>query len=101
MNVSKLLSSLSYFSVFFAPFLLPIVIYFVSDDLFVRDNAKKALLSHLIPFVGVVFIIAGLAGDLFGFSGLPFFFILGLAFYAFLCFIMVIWNIVKGIKVLQ
>src|SRR5699024_8196626 len=44
-----------YFSVFFAPFLFPIVVYFVVG-LEVKRHAKKALWSH---FITLVVIFAG------------------------------------------
>ncbi|PLT29010.1 DUF4870 domain-containing protein [Peribacillus deserti] len=100
MDTNKILASLSYFSIFFAPFLLPIILYFVSDDYFVKEHSKKALVSHLIPFLGILFIILGAVGDFTG-GGLPIFSFLGVGLYGLLCFIVLIWNIVKGIKVLK
>lgn len=47
----KILSALSYFSVLFAPFLLPIIVYFISQDSEVKYHAKKSLISHIIPVI--------------------------------------------------
>ncbi|MBM7690952.1 hypothetical protein JOC77_000355 [Peribacillus deserti] len=100
MDTNKLLAALSYFSIFFAPFLLPIILYFVSDDYFVKEHSKKAFISHLVPFLGLLFIILGAVGDFTG-GGIPVFSMLGFVLYGLLCFIVLIWNIVRGIKVLK
>ncbi len=50
MKADKLLSSLCYFSVFFAPFLFPIIIYFLaSGD--VKHHAGKSLWIHFVPYL--------------------------------------------------
>ena len=56
MSNHKLLAALCYFSVFFALYLLPVIIYFVTDDSEVKHHAKRSLVSHLVP---VVLLIAG------------------------------------------
>lgn len=48
---SKALSALCYFSVLFAPFLLPIIVYFVVDDTDVKHHAKRAFMSHLLSVI--------------------------------------------------
>src|SRR5699024_315459 len=100
MEGNKILSSLCYFSIFFAPFLFPIIVYFVTEE-DVKVHAKRALWSHLIPllilFLGVFgFGIMGLNGwsqfviaiiivcIVFGILSLYYFFL----------------NIIQGIKVL-
>lgn len=45
-NNQNVLSSLNYFSVFFAPFLLPIVVWICAKKP-VTTHAKKALLNHI------------------------------------------------------
>ena len=112
---NKLLAALCYFSVFFAPFLLPVIVFFITDDREVKFHAKRSLVSHLVP---VVLLIAGfiifsfsmfsltsqmnsIYGDGFGFNlwqWTPFLFIL---LYGLLFVIIVIWNIVQGVKVLK
>ena len=111
---NRALSSLCYFSILFAPFLLPIIIYFVSVDQEVKYHAKRSLLSHLIP-VGlliiafIVFAIGMLSastvtfdGSNSGFgilaTGLPFLFMI---VYGIVSLIVLIWNIIQGVKVLQ
>jgi len=111
---NRALSSLCYFSILFAPFLLPIIIYFVTVDREVKFHAKRSLLSHLIP-VGlliiafVVFAIGMVSASTVSFdgsnsgygilaTGLPFLFMI---VYGIISLIVLIWNIVQGVKVLQ
>ncbi|PTF03969.1 hypothetical protein BUY45_06175 [Staphylococcus devriesei] len=58
MNLSsnKILSSLCYFSVFFAPFLFPIVIWIISSE-YTAHNAKKALAYHALPYICLILAI--------------------------------------------
>ncbi|RHW38907.1 DUF4870 domain-containing protein [Neobacillus notoginsengisoli] len=102
MDTKKVLSGLCYFSIFFAPFLFPIVVYFVAEDSGTKSHAKSAFWSHLLPFAAIP--IAMLA---FFFSasaesaaGLAVAF-LGFAAYGILSLAVVIWNLIKGIKVFQ
>ncbi|RBW71184.1 DUF4870 domain-containing protein [Bacillus taeanensis] len=99
MSTEKILASLCYFSVFFAPFLLPIIVWFVATDTFVKDHAKRSLLSHLVPFLAVVLLIIGIfsgAADFFGIAVITTFVLFGL-----LSLIITIWNIVQGIRILM
>nr|WP_233252884.1 MULTISPECIES: DUF4870 domain-containing protein [unclassified Geobacillus] len=67
MNSNKVLASLCYFSIFFAGFIFPIVVYFVADDQAVKQHAKKAFLSHLIPAATILlFIISAIFAGLTG-----------------------------------
>ncbi|MCA0986831.1 DUF4870 domain-containing protein [Guptibacillus algicola] len=96
MSVEKVMSSLCYFSVFFAPFLFPIIVFFVMRDEEVTYHAKRAVLSHLLPFASVI--IAFIA--VFGLDiGVVVF--LGFIVFGLLNVIVFIWNIVKGIQVLR
>lgn len=87
----------------FAPILLPIIIYLVAEKE-VKYHAKKALWTHLIPYVTVIvgLAISGvvqlstLSESALGIALLGTFaiaFILSIYYF--------IWNIVKGIKVLK
>ena len=115
MKNNKLLAALCYFSVFFAPLLLPVIIYFITDDREIKFHAKRSLISHLIPTVILIagFIIfsfsmfsftnriSTMTGEDFGFgfwqlAPFIFTFIYGLLFIA-----IVIWNIIQGVKVLK
>lgn len=95
MNTNKLVSSLCYLSVLFAPFILPIVIYFVAKD-DVKYHAKRALLSHLIPFLSIIFLIIGIGHFAHGFI----WFSLMILVFGGLSFIVMIWNLVIGVKLL-
>ncbi|PGZ94151.1 DUF4870 domain-containing protein [Bacillus pseudomycoides] len=103
MKGNNILSSLNYFSIFFAPFLFPIITYFVVEKE-VKYHAKKALWTHLIPLVTV---IIGLAISVaIGFSSLSENG-LGIAVSVTMIIALIIniyyfiWNVVKGIKVLK
>ncbi|MBD8071475.1 DUF4870 domain-containing protein [Bacillus sp. PS06] len=99
MDTNRLISSLCYFSVFFAGFIFPIAVYFIVPEREVKNHAKKAFLSHLIPLLTIpLFIIMFFSfsqtGHLeFGFIGVALLF-------GLVNIIVVIWNVVKGIKVL-
>jgi predicted Co/Zn/Cd cation transporter (cation efflux family) len=113
MSNSKLLSALCYFSVFFSPLLVPVIVYFVSDDREVKHHAKRAFVSHLVPAVLLIagFIIFsfsmfsftgsidGIPSGNFGFWQLtPILFML---IYGLLLMAILIWNVFQGIKVLK
>ena len=121
MNNSKLLSSLSYFSVFFAPLLVPFVIWLLADSQDVKYHSKRALFSHLIPTI--LLLVASLisffrffplkqqAIDSMHITNLtqstptisfwgaaPFLFMF---MYSFLFLIVLIWSVVQGVKVFK
>jgi hypothetical protein len=111
MDTRKLLAALAYFSIFFMGFILPAVLYFVSDDRYVKDHAKAAFLSHCIPVAAVVVAFVGmlLTGvGAFGIGGsveaagvgtlVGMFLLFGAA--ALVSLVVAIWNVYKGIKVL-
>jgi hypothetical protein len=113
MSNSKLLAALCYFSVFFTPLLIPIIIYFVSDDREVKHHAKRSFVSHLVPVILLIagFIIFsfsmfsftnnmnGMPSENFGFWQLtPFLFML---VYGLLLMAILIWNVFQGVKVLK
>ncbi|TMU84360.1 DUF4870 domain-containing protein [Bacillus sp. BHET2] len=103
METNKVLSALCYFSIFFAGFLFPLIVYFVSDDQYVKKDAKAAFLSHLLPVIVVPFIIAGVFMDIGVFAsgaGLPVFTVIMIGLAILLSVVVVMWNVYKGIKVL-
>lgn len=112
MKNEKILGALSYFSIFFAPFLFPLVVWFVVDNREVKRHAKLALISHLVP------VILGIAASLiFTFSMISFSFqmdmgtnefslwaltpFLFMLIYGGLLLAIVVWNIIQGIKLLM
>lgn len=103
MNGNNILASLSYFSIFFAPLLCPIIIYLIAEEE-VKYHAKQALWTHLIPYITVLIglILSGglgagtMNGNIVGIALMGTFVItIIINIYYF------IWNIVKGIKVLK
>ena len=106
MNNSKALSALNYFSVFFAPFIVPIIIYFISPDPEVKRHSIRALLSHVIPFIlGIIlvvtlFIVGVFSMQVNGDNVLATWVLLVLG-YGLLYLAIIIWNVVQGIKVLR
>lgn len=100
MDKNRLISSLCYFSIFFAGFIFPIAVYFIVKDDEVKEHAKKALLSHLIPIVTVPFIVlplilSGGEPTLMAVGGVLGFILIGAINLGVL-----IWNVIKGIKIL-
>jgi hypothetical protein len=94
---------LSYFSIFFAGFLFPLIVFLISENKEVKSHAKKALFSHLIPIIPVPFIvITAIVQTLRSPYGEPsILFFVGVGLTVILSLIVLIWNIVKGIQVLS
>ncbi|MFC0273320.1 DUF4870 domain-containing protein [Metabacillus herbersteinensis] len=104
MATNRVISSLCYFSVFFAPFILPIAIYFIVDDEEVKNDAKKSLISHIIPILTLIGLVAMVIFSSMANAGEGIFLSLffgGFIVVGILNLVVFIWNIVKGIKVLQ
>lgn len=115
MKNNKLLAALCYFSVFFAPLLLPVIIYFITDDREIKFHAKRSLVSHLIPVVILIagFVIfsfsmfsftsriSGMSSEDFGFGFWQFAPFLFTLIYGLLFIIIVIWNLMQAVKVLK
>ncbi|SPR92145.1 hypothetical protein [Bacillus altitudinis] len=102
----SIIASICYFSVFFMPFIVPIVAYFVVDQKETKRHSLRALWSHVLPvaacvllvFGSIPFLLASQASD----SLIPVFTVLILSFLVAIGFLIsVIWNIIQGIKVLQ
>ncbi|MGE6630180.1 hypothetical protein [Bacillus sp. NPDC077027] len=102
-----IIASICYFSVFFMPFLLPIVAYFIVDQPETKRHARRAFLSHLLPFVAmliliVMTIILGVTVQTTDLSILSVMTIGVSSILVLISFLIVtIWNIIQGIKVLQ
>lgn len=101
MNSRKVLSGLCYFSIFFAGFLFPLAVYFATSDEVIKQHAKKSLLSHLIPIVPTPLIVFAVWYDFATIQNqIPTFTIISIVVLALIWIIVLIWNIVKGVKVL-
>lgn len=102
METKRILSALCYFSVMFAGILFPLVAYFASEDLEVKHHAKKALFSHLIPLIPLPLVLLSLYFDITRGSGeFPILMFSSAMFMVLLSLIVLVWNIVKGVKVLN
>ncbi|MDW0110851.1 DUF4870 domain-containing protein [Sporosarcina aquimarina] len=121
MDQTRLLSSLSYFSVFFAPLLLPFIVWLVADNQKVKYHSKRALISHLIPTILLVaaslisfFSLLPMRQQSYDFFQDPFMMsptspfgfwgaapILFMMMYSVLFLIVLIWNVVQGVKVFK
>ena len=100
MDSRKLLSGLSYFSIFFAGFIFPLVVYLASSDSVTKMHAKKALLSHLIPLILVPVLIFTIIFEASN-SDIPVFTIVTIVVMVLISIIVAIWNIIKGVKALM
>ncbi|MEI4770205.1 DUF4870 domain-containing protein [Psychrobacillus sp. FJAT-51614] len=111
MENNRILSALSYFSVLFAPFILPIIVFFVSQDTEVKHHAKRSLISHLIPFIFMIVLFIALFSSFFTvfmnaavneqslfMASAPFLFVF---LYLVSYIIILVWNIIQGVKVLR
>lgn len=110
MENQKTLSAFSYLSIFFAPVIVPLVVYFVSKDDYVKKNSIRALISHLIPFVfGIiffaVFIFSTLSFSTFDSNSDSTTFLIiwfaSMAIYLLITLGIVIWNIVQAVRVIR
>lgn len=100
METRKVLSGLCYFSIFFAGFLFPLVVMFASGDAVTKSHAKKALVSHLIPLILLPVLIFAIFNDIsLGQDQIPVFTLITAGFMVLLSVIVVIWNVIKGVKV--
>jgi Domain of unknown function (DUF4870) len=101
METRKVLSSLCYFSIFFAGFIFPLVVLIASGDEITKRHAKSALLSHLIPLITIPFLIFALLYEFASMEAeVPVFTIITVVVMVLVSIVVVIWNIIKGVKVL-
>jgi protein-S-isoprenylcysteine O-methyltransferase Ste14 len=102
METRKVLSALSYFSILFAAFIFPLVVFFATEDSETKNHAKKAFLSHLIPLAPSPLLVISLYFDAAVSSGdVPVYSIIVGILMVIISIVVVIWNIVKGVKVLK
>ncbi|GAA3622281.1 DUF4870 domain-containing protein [Secundilactobacillus similis] len=104
MTTRKVVNALSYISIIFAPFLFPIIVWFLSrDDPDMHHHAGRAAWLHLIPIVltVIVLIISGVVGvatnDSVSTGGTAFFLLL-LA--GIVDLVLYVYNIYFGLKIL-
>ncbi|MEH6908116.1 DUF4870 domain-containing protein [Neobacillus drentensis] len=101
METRKVLSSLCYFSIFFAGFIFPLIVYIATGDAVTKRHAKKSLLSHLIPLIPTPLLIFAFYYDLTNTpDSVPAFTIICIVVLILIWIVVIIWNIIKGVKVL-
>ncbi|MBL4955005.1 DUF4870 domain-containing protein [Neobacillus sp. YIM B02564] len=101
METRKVLSGLCYFSIFFAGFIFPLIVLLASSDIETKQHAKKAMLSHLIPVIPMIFMVFAIIYEAINIQAeLPVWTIISIVITAIVWIVVVIWNIIKGVKVL-
>ena len=99
----RLLASLNYFSVFFSPFLFPLItMRFGESD--IKDHGKKAFISHAIPvtlYVTMIIVIYLSAYITNAEQPNSILVISCGILLALLTISVVIWNVLQGVKVLK
>ncbi len=102
METRKVLSGLCYLSIFFAGFIFPLIVWLASGDAVTKQHAKKALISHLIPIIPTIFVVIAFVYEMVHFQNeLPALTIISIVVTAMIWLVVVIWNIIKGVKVLM
>ncbi|HET7626947.1 MAG TPA: hypothetical protein VFK44_01045 [Bacillales bacterium] len=94
MNLNAVLASLCYLSVFFAPFLFPIIVYFVVESPDVKQAAKLSFLSHLIPLASIPVLFFYTMASGFHWSSI----VVSIIIYGLISLVVFIWNVVRGIQ---
>ncbi|MBC2183533.1 DUF4870 domain-containing protein [Listeria sp. FSL L7-0233] len=105
MNDHRILNALSYFSILFAPIIVPVLIWIFAKSEEVSHHAKVALLTHIIPTIAgflsfsSLFVTALLNGGIF--TGMSFFLTGSLFIFTLIAVVgLFIYNIVRGIQML-
>ena len=108
MTHNKGISALGYLSTFFAPIIVPIIIFFASKEEFTKHHAKRALLSQLVPIVlsaifGIYLLFAVINVDPMIENDTAFLIQLVIvsSIFGILCLAYSIWTIVQTVKVLK
>ncbi|KAB0445165.1 DUF4870 domain-containing protein [Lysinibacillus fusiformis] len=107
MENQKILSAFSYLSIFFAPFIVPLIVYFVTKDADIKRHSIRALVSHLIPFVfGILFFIVFVFSTFSldptsSNSTVMIIWFISFAFYGIVSLGIVIWNIIQAVRVIR
>lgn len=94
MQTRHILAALSYFSIFFAGVIVPLVIWLVANDRYVKKHASKALFSHIIPYALLPLVIL----NLFFMNLMTSLWLIILIWLVIIAIF--VWNVVMGIKIL-
>lgn len=104
-TTNRILAAICYFSIFFLGFIFPTVVYFVAgEDCELKRHAKRALFSHLLPFVmGIIVFFVFLAQLISNpeITTFPITAILAMFLFGLISFIVMVWNVIQGIKLLK
>ncbi|MBC1985399.1 DUF4870 domain-containing protein [Listeria booriae] len=103
MKDQKILNALSYFSLFFAPIIVPVAIWIFSATEITKHHAKVALLTHILPTIGGIasLLLVGVVGistnssNVTGIVGLGLLVAIGI-----MIVVLAIFNIIRGIQAL-
>ena len=104
---AKALSGLSYLSIFFFPFILPIIVYFASKDAETKHHAKRAFISHILTIVLSVILVVAIFFTFINTPdntlSTPFVILLFISFILFtLAYAGIfIWSIIQAVKVVR
>lgn len=104
MTKNQVVSSLSYLSILFAPFIFPLIIWIICrNEPFIRHHAAIALWLQLLPLLlGTICLISlgvtGLATSSWKITGAMIVILLGII--ALVTLLIFIYNLYKGIKLL-
>ena len=105
---AKALSGLSYLSIFFLPFVLPIIVYFATNDAEAKRHAKRAFISQILIIVlSVILVLIIFFAFFFNMQdntlNMSFVILLFVSFILIIgAFVVIlIWSIVQGIKVIR
>ncbi|WP_429757649.1 hypothetical protein [Bacillus sp. S14(2024)] len=98
-STQRILASCCYFSIFVAPFLFPIVVYFVVPHDDVKFHAKRAFISHLLPFLClfIAFLLVFVMNIREQSGAIV---LAAMLLFGLMNLVIFIWNIVKGVQVL-
>ncbi|SFJ12817.1 MULTISPECIES: hypothetical protein [unclassified Bacillus (in: firmicutes)] len=98
-STEKVLASCCYFSIFVAPLLFPIIVYFVVPHEEVKCHAKKAFISHLLPFfcLFLIFLLVFVMNTPEQIGAIV---LIAMLLFGFVNLVIFIWNIVKGVQLL-
>ncbi|EUJ33657.1 hypothetical protein MFLO_00355 [Listeria floridensis FSL S10-1187] len=103
MNSHKMVKSLSYFSIFFAPILVPLFIWVFGEAKDIRHHAKIALISHLAPTIALffafsIFSLAHISTD--SADTLGFIAFAGIISFIIFSIVLFFFNIIRGVQML-
>ncbi|MCL1697903.1 MULTISPECIES: DUF4870 domain-containing protein [unclassified Lysinibacillus] len=110
MENQKILSAFSYLSILFAPFIVPLIVYFVAKDSDVKSHSIRALISHLIPVAFGIILFAVFIFSTLTFNNLDpdlgsnkflIIWLVSFGIYFLVSIGVVIWNIIQAVRVVR